>query len=195
MSVLPEKDKKKIFLLKKEVSPIDINNAENELSDWESKIKEKDSSLKTCEKTKEIFEVSSVKGGSIPAPRGTQRRNIDTTFTNPKPSGKLSNLSADSKAPSAAEKKERISGYDFGAWEKFDVDSALAQMDEDEAQVQKTTHEQVQRLEHSTQSAKAKREQRFQVEMDRLRDLLSTSSLSVVQRAHKAGASFFNILS
>eukprot|EP01041_Mallomonas_annulata_P004521 gene4521-8978_t len=194
MTLLPDKERLKVLRLKKEVSPQDIQNAENDLGEWQKSIVEKDSKLKTtakADKPDQIFDDAVPSNRSCPPPRGSKKTNTDHSFSSTsktsKPSGKSSTIGTPATTTTTEKSKsERISGYNFRAWEKFDVDGAIADIDEEEHRQSSQLEEIRLKAQETARLAKERREQRYQQEIQTLRGKMSTDGLSAVEKESRS---------
>lgn len=109
---MPPKEKARILRLRQETSPADIAAAESDLSDW---IK---SMSGTTNATSDVKERKAI---TLAEPVVTSTQKTTTT-----------EVKENKNSTAEKEKKKTISGYDFRAWEKFDVDAAVAEIEEDE---------------------------------------------------------------
>ncbi|XP_065830347.1 RNA polymerase II-associated protein 3-like isoform X2 [Oscarella lobularis] len=94
----------------------DLQEFLKDMGNWEKEAKEKDQVLRTQKESSGKSILPPVRG------RGTGKKSTKQTSA------------AKSKEP---EKKARISSYDYRAWDKFDVNKAVADVDEEETQAQK----------------------------------------------------------
>lgn len=190
LALLPEKERQRILRMKKEVTPQEIFKAEEELGDWEKSISALDCKMKTTKA--DIFDAPVKPSVSLPPPRGS-KSSSGSSAAKGKPSAITSSLSGvkstsanTSQQEGVSKKVERISGYNFRAWEKFNVDAAVAAIDDEEKSKVSSQEEQRKMLKEVEKSRLMKREERFVQELESLRHLLSSHDLSQVQREQRA---------
>lgn len=177
LSVLPEKDRNRILKLRQQASPAEVQSAENEVDNWVREISSLDSRLRR-------------EGGISARPQEKPVRGQKTAAVSAKP--KAASKAAPAPKPDGA-KKARLSGYDFRAWEKFDVDAAVAEVDEEEAQLSAQAAEA--RAQSRAASARladdvsAQRRALFEREMGALLEAMQVGGMSRVQTEIMAGNS------
>lgn len=153
--------------MRQQATPFEIQQAGEDLSNWQNEISQLDAEIKTNEKTK-------IQSHKVPPVRGTKREVLDV------PNKK--NSSIDNKNDNDKKKSSRLSGYDFPAWEKFDVDAAVNEIDEEENEknrIKEKNREEGLRL---AQEAKMKRKKRHQEELESIRKEMKFNGLSELQR-------------
>ena len=160
-----------------------IAEAEDAIMNWVGEIQRTDSKLQSESATRPIRSstkpVRSVNGSQSAVP------------INPLIPGKTSKA----VASSADEKKEkpktsRLSGYDFRAWEKFDVDSALERMDQDEASGKDVATSDSSTTSPSEAEISLKRQLLHAQEMNRLLEKMQTGNMSDMEMKIVAGITF-----
>lgn len=157
--------------MRQQASPMEIQQAGEDLFNWQNEIAELDSQIKSNEKKK-----SSSKG-NLPPVRGTKREKLDV------PSKKSSKSSEnDSKGSS-----QRLSGYDFRAWEKFDVDAAVNALDEEEKEAEIQKLQSKEKGKKLAEESRLKRLRRYEEELARIRTEMNTASMTDLQRKTLAG--------
>jgi hypothetical protein len=188
MTLLPEKEKQKLLRLKAKVNPIEIAEAERKLEEWERQIRDTDKTLKATStgdatNSKTIFDTESatktVSRSNLPPVRGSGSR-----VTVSPSDAKSTSTSSAADGQKHEEKSQRLSGYDFRAWEKFDVEAELQKIEE----VENTERP---RRDESQQKAaeKAREEKRAALhrrEMEKILYEMNASSLNEVQRKARA---------
>ena len=113
LGLLPEKDRKKIEALASTPSAQDINDAANDINAFVGESKEDDDRLRT--------EVYVKKGGKqLPPVRGRKAVPVTKEVSKPSPD------------ELEAKKENRIPGYDFRAWDKYDVDKECEKLEDKE---------------------------------------------------------------
>lgn len=203
MEVLPEAERKKILRLKQVPTHAEISTAESELAQWQQSIREIDGSLKGSSATsspssnsKDIFAPAKVAGvkKSLPPVRGSAKVSATSAQGISGVKSVVGGGREDKKTEetaSSAEAKARLSGYDFPAWEKFDVDKALHEIDggeDGEAEQQKTESErQKTEIERSKKEAEKRRRRSLEIDLDRIKKGLGGDEMSVQQRKLIAG--------
>ena len=159
--------------MRQQATPDEIHNAENDVDNWIKEISSIDSRLKK-ESHAAVVQEKPV--------RGQKREPISSK---PKPDAKSTASS------SAAPKASRLSGYDFRAWEKFDVDAAVAEIDKEEEFDQSVSAQT--REKNRVAAAKlsdeitAKRKELFAREMNELLAKMEVGGMSQVQMELMAG--------
>lgn len=113
---------------------------------------------------------------------GDKREN---TIPNTKPTFSSSSVGGNEKK-SEKQKEARLSGYDFRSWEKFDVDEAVAKIDEDEVEEAKKIHRNTKRTEEIGKSQAAARRELHIKEMEKLRHELSMNAMSDTEKLLRA---------
>jgi len=117
LGLLPEKDRKKIEALASTPSAQDINDAANDINAFVGESKEDDDRLRT--------EVYVKKGGKqLPPVRGRKAVPVTKEVSKPSPE------------ELEAKKENRIPGYDFRAWDKYDVDKECEKVDDKEKKIE-----------------------------------------------------------
>jgi sperm-associated antigen 1 len=148
LEVLPVKERVRLLGLKAEPSHADVDAADNGLREWQASIKQLDSSLKQQGAAPVQLPIKQ----RAPPPRAT----VTTAPANAQSqSGRSSVLSG---LPSSAAKKQqqqqtsvqqskkesgnssRLSGYDFKAWDKYDTDAAIQEIDDSEVRKATSCH-------------------------------------------------------
>ena len=113
LGLLPEKDRKKIEALASTPSAQDVADAANDINTFVGESKEDDDRLRT--------EVYVKKGGKqLPPVRGRKAAPVTKEVSKP------------SAEELEAKKENRIPGYDFRAWDKYDVDKECDKLDDKE---------------------------------------------------------------
>lgn len=181
LSVLPEAERKKIQRLKANPTPADISEAEAELSNWSSEIAEADKRLSAH--TESAGGALKDKDAIFDESKQTMRHPVRGRGTATVATSNGNNNSSSASSSQASEQStERISGYDFRAWEKFDVDKALEEMDGQEQQAAKARQDAQQR--HRLEEEKRRR--RYLAELEEVRATLQVDSMSELQRQKMA---------
>ena len=147
LGLLPQKERNRILRLRSKVTPGEVHEAQAELAAWQEAMRA------TAPDGAAASAGGSSGGTKLPPPRG---RAADAGSARGEDGGReedddedeeqhgdgggggggggghhASGGSADaSAAPSRFAARERLSGYDFPAWEKFDVDAAMAEIDD-----------------------------------------------------------------
>ena len=113
LDLLPEKDRKKIEALASTPSAQDVADAANDINAFVGESKEDDDRLRT--------EVYVKKGGKqLPPVRGRKAAPATKEVSKPSPE------------ELEAKKENRIPGYDFRAWDKYDVDKECEKLEDKE---------------------------------------------------------------
>ena len=178
MDVLPMKEKKKIEMLSKTASIKDIQEAESELMNWQATISTRDKSLITTSSgsnSKDIFTVS---------------RGVHVPIRGAKPSGggaKESSRSSSTTGTAETKDNKRISGYDFRAWETFDVDAAVSAVDIEDEKRQEIASQSKSSMQSEASSAASRRTRHHQNLMESLRAELGWGGISETTRSIKSG--------
>ena len=174
MELLPAKERKRIEGLTRAATVSEIQEAEAELLKWQSDIGDRDKSLKGSLDGREIFVSSAV--SSMPV-RGQSKASSTSTTRSDR------DQSNDTKSQ---EKPNRISGYDFKAWEKFDADAAVASIDDSEEKAQTELLRAGEQLRSQSMSAAERRDRQHRQLLEKLRTDVSWAQMSETARALKA---------
>jgi len=154
--------------------------AANEIDEWSNEISSLDQNLR---KSSDNI-IAPKYSRTIPAPRGSNQKVV----VPPKASSSSRPQSNKESGSNSSESSTRISGYDFRAWEKYDVDKAVAEIDESEQRKVRELEQNKVTAESIARERKYRRDLRHKEEMARLQELLSISDLGPVQRQISAGA-------
>ena len=198
LSLLPEKDRVKILRLRHKTTPQEVIEAEAELERRRREILAKDSLLLASKPLPDpettamadnghssIFTSDDVVRSAIPSSnkklppvRGSSSVAVTATIAKPQTAD-----AGESGAASDTKKAQRISGYDFKAWEKFDVDAACEDVEPGGVGAPSIS---TQKTVDLVVAAAEKRATAHKKEMDQLQAELAVSSLSAVQRSTRA---------
>eukprot|EP00953_Heterococcus_sp_UTEX-ZZ885_P036755 18913-Heterococcus_DN1.PRE.3 len=146
LEVLPVKERVRLLGMKAEPSHAEIDAADSGLRDWQASIKEIDTTLKQQAAAPVQLPVKQ----RAPPPRATVTTAPHAQIQGGGRSNVLSGL------PSSTAKKQqqqqqqqqeskkdassnRLSGYDFKAWDKYDTDAAIQEIDDTEEQASQRT--------------------------------------------------------
>lgn len=197
LSLLPEKERVKILRLTRKTTPQEVMEAEAELERRRREVLTKDSLLLASKPLPEpdpmavagnghssiftsddvVRSAMSSSNKKLPPVRGSS--SITVTETTAKPQKAEASGVGDGDD---LKKTQRISGYDFKAWEKFDVDAACEDVEPAVGAASITTQKTVDLV----AAAAKKRAAAHEREMDQLQAELAVSSLSAVQRSTRA---------
>jgi len=139
LECMPPKKRKLYIAQNSEPTFEEVQSASQDVAGFLKEIKRKDENLtrRDCSlsSSKEIFADSPTAGSGLPLPpvRGTV--NVPSMPLEPRP--KAEKVADDSSSNSM----RRISGYDFKAWDKFDVDKELARIDQEETRLEREWRE------------------------------------------------------
>ena len=175
MSVLPKKERMQILRMKSQVTPAEIQEASAELDEWQQSVEILDSELRNKSSPPN-------RGKALPPVRGTRHEKLDI------PQAKSTPSRGASENKSSSKPTERLSGYDFQAWEKFDVDAALTEMDASESEAMKAKRLATEDAQKRAAEIAQQRAARHQKELDAFREEMKTSQMTTVQRKAKASA-------
>lgn len=188
MELLPEKEKQKILRLKHKTTQQEISEAEDLLKDWQSTVNKKDIELQKATKLGDSDDSSSIftsatMNKNLPPVRGSA--SIESSDTN-KPKKVYFDSQSKEDSPSSKEEKapERLSGYDFRAWEKYDADKEADKIREFEQPFFDTKPGRS--MEELHNEVGAKRAAAHQREMDQIQSELGAGGLSMLQRTTRA---------
>ena len=159
-SLLNDKERKHFERLSHAPTPMEISTAEQELDEWEKSVLNKDKNIRNGREW--TSNVSFAKRNSAPSVRGTARVTL-TSDEKSKPVQKCE------------QKTGRLSGYDFRAWEKFDVDKAVEEVDKED--IKNTDDWKQKNNEAATPSSSGK----CMADLDQLRHSLRVDELSNAQ--------------
>ena len=172
-SVIPEKERRRVMRLQHKTTPDQVNDAENDLQNWQTEVFLMDEELRTTDSSLHS------RKHKLPPVRG---QNVEKLDIPPSPQETPNNQQQPSSKPS-----ERLSGYDFHAWEKFNVDEALATLEEEELELEKEVHTSRLKKKKVAEEAARKRMERHSNALEVIRTEMNISSLSSVQRKTRAG--------
>ena len=161
--------------MRQQVTPEEIADAEDSILNWAKDIKRLDTKLASQN------ESAQTRTRSMPPVRGVKAP-IQVTETAKK---KTSASAGGSNKKNSTEK--RLSGYNFRAWEKFDVDSALEQIDKADEEEQEQG---AQSLAKAAEDISYKRQLLHAQEMHRLLDKMQAGNLTEDQAKLMAGEYF-----
>lgn len=162
--------------MKVKATPLEIQQAGAELNVWQESVEAIDHELRNMSSPPK-------RGKNLPPVRGTTREKLDI------PKSKSSASHAESKEDS--KKTERLSGYNFPAWEKFDVDAAINEIDEKENEAEKEKRMHREKGIRQAEELAKKRAIRHQQELDVFREQMKTSTMTDVQKKARAGVLLF----
>jgi tetratricopeptide (TPR) repeat protein len=151
LSVLPSKERKKIILMRSGPSSNEVSSETDELTAWSQVIDEKHKAISSKKSGKKF----------IPPVRGQQV---------------IYKVKEPQEGSSPIEKKEKkaIPAYDFRAWEKYDVDKALDELDQEELNRQQKVK--------NEQELQKMREKQRQTELASLPSYIDLDALSKEER-------------
>ena len=175
LSVLPDKECRRILRLKHKTTPDQINSAKNDLENWQHEVVQTDKELRSSDPQ------ARSKKMNFPPVRGQKFEKLD--FPEPESTNHLEN----SKTSTQAQKTERLSGYDFNAWEKFNVDEALSAIDKEEDKKEKEAQGSRSLKKKKAEEAARSRMERHNKALEALREEMNTAHLTLVQRKRRAG--------
>lgn len=179
-AIIPAKERQKIMRLKHQTTPDQVNDAEQDLGVWLKEVVVVDKELRSSEG------IAPEGARKLPPVRGQThevRERLDGS-----PSLPLAPKTVVG-AQIGGQKTERLSGYDFHAWEKFNVDEALASLEEEDSQLEKEATKIRLQKKRAAEEAARKREERHAKALDVLRSEMNISALTSVQRKARAGNS------
>jgi hypothetical protein len=179
LSLLPAQERERVLRIRKQVTPDEIAEAEMAISAWMEEVKARDEALKRLadggSSSTAIFHDSSRSSNrSIPPVRGRQ---VVAASQN-------AGLSRDNAFKSDNAPQEKIKGFDFPAWEKWDVDKALAEVDAKEEERLEDMRASMTAFETT---AAARRSRLHQAEMKRLLAEMDAGGLTPLQQQTVAG--------
>jgi tetratricopeptide (TPR) repeat protein len=184
LSVVSPAEKNRILRLRKTTTPEEIDQAEKDLSDWQNVITNTDKKLRDEnvvlpleEDNGDIFTSKINKGTNLPPVRGSApgAKVVKNTITT------TPSIESDNK-----EKEERLSGYNFGAWEKFNVDDAIDKIDEDDNKREKSLTDMQAKYSNMEEDQRKRRDQFRQKEKEKILHDLNANELSELQRKNRA---------
>ncbi len=173
LSLLPAKERNKILKMRQQATPEEIANAEHSVLNWAQDIKRLDSKLASHK------ESSQAQSRPLPPVRGVQAPIQVTETAKKKPA--IPAGSSNKKRPT----EKRLSGYNFRAWEKFDVDAALEQIDNEDEEDQDGGS--AESLAKAAEDISYKRQLLHAQEMHRLLDKMQAGNLTEEQAKMMAG--------
>jgi tetratricopeptide (TPR) repeat protein len=195
MDILPEKERLKINRLKHKTTAAEIADAEDLLKNWEQRVSVKEREILSMQKgnnednvnidNNDIFTASNLEKApvrrNIPPVRGSSMQSIAT-----KKVVKSAVMDNDNSPTSKEEKggEERLSGYDFRAWEKFDVDREMEKIEEFDQDYFKTMPGKSR--EDLEKDANVKRTNAHLKELEQIKKALGSDDLTPLQRSSRA---------
>jgi sperm-associated antigen 1 len=184
MSLLPPSEVMKMKRLKHQTTAQEIADAESIVSSWEETVRRKDAAISGATEapttsSSDIFAGETIKEmprrRNLPPVRGSEPNTVSAANKTVRSSKSMSPGEAESKTG------ERLSGYDFKAWEKYDVDGALNSIDDEKSIFDNIKPGRTQ--EELKAEALAKRTAAHQREMENLQRELGSDSLTPLQRS------------
>jgi tetratricopeptide (TPR) repeat protein len=167
--------------LRQQVTPTEIQQAGDDLYQWQNEIEQLDAELKAKENKK-----SSQQRGNVPPVRGTKREKLDASLQSSQQRSQ-SGGGAANQSDSRATQAQRLSGYDFQAWEKFDVDAAVNAIDDEEKVAEREKQVSRETGKKLAEELRLKRLQRYEDELSKIRSEMNTSNMTALQRKSLAG--------
>lgn len=158
------------------MTPTEIQQAGHDLFQWQDEIEQLDAELKAQDNKR------SQQRGKVPPVRGTKREKLDVPSQSSEQRTK-SNAAHQSDSASA----QRLSGYDFQAWEKFDVDAAVNAIDDEEKVAEREKQVSRETGKKLAEEVRLKRLQRYEEELSKIRSEMNTSNMTALQRKSLAG--------
>ncbi|KAJ0402712.1 hypothetical protein P43SY_007854 [Pythium insidiosum] len=152
LALLPEKERLKIQRMRATPSQEELSSEKAKLSDWAAEIDGKHRSLQELKRSSK----------RLPPVRG-QAPNVETASTKPL----ITEVTQ-------KERKKAIPAYDFRAWEKFDVDAAIADIEREDQMTQEEARRQ--------REAKEKRDRERQKELASLPSYVVLDELTAAER-------------
>ena len=143
VSLLPEKERLRVQRLRQKATPRDVSIATDDLKQWQQSVGGLDAKIKAKSKqaamdgdasggcSKAIFDSDSAPLRKLPPVRGAGGGGA-ANAENSGDSSNRPNMHVNPAYEQATAGAGRISGYNFRAWEKFDVDGALEAIDEED---------------------------------------------------------------
>lgn len=161
LSIMPDGERKRIVAMKSEPSHNEVAEAEESLLMWEQGIKAADNTLRSSAMASEAI--------PIPQPMPPVRGSKPASTKAPAASSSSKPRSADIK-PVEGSTKKKISGYDFKAWEKFDVEGELEELDNEDKVMEE------QRRQAARAAAQSKKEQEERRRQQQEKDIAEITS-------------------
>ena len=182
LEVVPAKERARMERMTKTATIEEVSQAEKDILEWTSSITGRDSNLSKTSASKEIFD-------SAPASQAPVRGEARVMNADPisKPNTSTS-ISSDLLSSNSDKKRsQRISGYDFKAWEKFDADTVISSMDTQEENRKSDVRQAKETFQSESSSSAARRKQHHLNMMEKFRAESGWSALSDTSKALKAG--------
>ena len=195
-SMLPEKEKKKYMRLQSIPTPAEISEAEQDIQNWETKIFDMDSVLRSKSDSENP---PSVKKRTVPGVRGTPSTSTAVSENAPVNTVGCTNTThSTAKQDNSNQKAEdvkqkRLSGYDFRAWEKFDAEAAAEEVEKAEEDIAKRAETNRHRYREQRDEEAKKRLQIHQADLKQLSDSIHASTLTQAERLLRASTLMFSI--
>jgi hypothetical protein len=169
LAVLPAKERSSILRMKVKATPYEIQQAGADLNEWQQSVESLDHELRSKGSPPK-------RGKNLPPVRGQTREKLDVPMAK-----------AHSESKGEEKKTERLSGYNFPAWEKFDVEAAMNEIDEKESDAEKAKRLAREQGIRQAEEVARKRAIRHQQELDVFRDQMKANQMSEVQKKARAG--------
>ena len=177
IEVLPSKERKLYLAQHTDPSYEDVAAARNDVSSFLADIREKD------RKFKELGAPSSEKSVAKVDMPPVRNAPESTEQVNEKAAAHTYDTISDAQAERLASKKsERLSGYDWRAWEKYDVDAELEKMDKEDAEKKKAIEESVK----AGERRRKERLNRMQAQVNKLGLKIDVTRLNKEEREYLA---------
>eukprot|EP00516_Mucochytrium_quahogii_P003788 CAMPEP_0203751070 /NCGR_PEP_ID=MMETSP0098-20131031/5202_1 /ASSEMBLY_ACC=CAM_ASM_000208 /TAXON_ID=96639 /ORGANISM=" , Strain NY0313808BC1" /LENGTH=853 /DNA_ID=CAMNT_0050640633 /DNA_START=320 /DNA_END=2878 /DNA_ORIENTATION=- len=191
---LPAKEKRLYLAMRTEPDQNEVEEAKNELGDFLSKIRDADQALKKKKGTEDpesIFESenSENQGGNnfFPPVRGGQGKEKKENRSN------IVTRTPEEIERAEKQRKERIPGSDFRAWDKFDVESELERIDKEEAEERRRREEELNEKQAAIDERKRLQKQsgKGKIDADRLNKLSKEQRIFFSNREKEKGNECF----
>lgn len=145
LSLLPERERRKIERMKAEPSASEVSSVKQDLESWAAEMDTKNRALQQQRAAKRVV-VPPVRG-QAPAhePAKSAASSVD-----------MKEVAMTRVGDNQREKPRAIPAYDFRSWEKYDVDEALSELDEDDQKTREQADQQ--RREHERRAEARKKE-------------------------------------
>ncbi|CAM9464078.1 unnamed protein product [Chrysoparadoxa australica] len=192
LAVLPAKERAKVLQMRHVPDSNEVHEARSQLEAWQMGIRSKDESLRKVQ----------VKGSGPVGPAGEAEGAADSIWPEHAPSGRaLAPVRGDQQQPKvqpmeqcggqgrgpsstagATAERQRLSGYDFAAWDKYDPDKVIQEEEEADAIKAQEVLTNLDKSRKAQEKSRARRE----VELNELREKMQLDTLTEVEADYMA---------
>jgi hypothetical protein len=197
LSLLSDNERKKILRLRQVPSATERSDAEVEINSWLGSISQVDKDISfnlkksTIPQKSDIFASKSLTKTALPPVRGSKQVPLNDEAIKKMASTNKNNSISDDRTNKTSAVDSRLSGYDFRAWEKYDVDNAIKNIEEEESEMNNKSidanNKMLNNISLAKQESKKRRDEAHKKELDVIRNEKNNSTLSDTERKILAG--------